>query len=354
LQADDDPREFLSGDNHQHNHESDADHTSTRTFRRQIFLPDGGSAQLFSISHGNRGEAGDDIYQFFTPRNEASNEQQEQPEPSINNIVQALLANLMNQAHTESNNTNNNNNNNESSQESTTDNPQTATGNNESGSGSGNRPFVFYGNMVNGSIRFQPFSPINSNNQEQQQQSQQGDEQNNNNNDTRGNVASSILQFITAMTGGALGEEIVGNPNDYVFSRTAFDNIITQLMEQAGGGSAPPPAPEQVIETLPKRGLTEKEKSQEADCAVCKDAFEATEQVIQLPCEHIFHDDCIKPWLKLNSTCPVCRHSVLPDQQEHSQQSDLNNREQGQQGNNEEHLREQQHSSQHPDDIDLD
>lgn len=46
---------------------------------------------------------------------------------------------------------------------------------------------------------------------------------------------SSILQFITAMTGGTLGEEIVGNPNDYVFSRTAFDNIITQLMEQAGG-----------------------------------------------------------------------------------------------------------------------
>lgn len=28
-------------------------------------------------------------------------------------------------------------------------------------------------------------------------------------------------------------------------------------------GSAPPPAPEQVIETLPKRGLTEKEKSNE-------------------------------------------------------------------------------------------
>lgn len=195
LQADDDPREFLLVDNHQHNHESDADHTSTRTFRRQIFLPDGGSAQLFSISHGNRGEVGDDIYQFFTPRNEASNEQQEQPEPSINNIVQALLANLMNQAHTESNNTNNNNNNNESSQESTTDNPQTATGNNESGSGSGNRPFVFYGNMVNGSIRFQPFSPNNSNNQEQQQQSQQGDEQNNNNNDTRGNVARYIMHI---------------------------------------------------------------------------------------------------------------------------------------------------------------
>ncbi|KAI9250315.1 hypothetical protein BY458DRAFT_26846 [Sporodiniella umbellata] len=128
------------------------------------------------------------------------------------------------------------------------------------------------------------------------------------------------------MTGGALGEGLAGNPNDYAFSQTALDNIITQLMEQTGGGSAPPPASEQVIESLPKRELSEKEKSQEADCAVCKDTFERTEQVIQLPCEHIFHDDCIRPWLKLNSTCPVCRKSVLPDdnsQEQSAQEQDL-------------------------------
>jgi E3 ubiquitin-protein ligase RNF115/126 len=46
---------------------------------------------------------------------------------------------------------------------------------------------------------------------------------------------SSILQFLSAMTGGTLGEGLAGNPNDYVFSQTALDNIITQLMEQAGG-----------------------------------------------------------------------------------------------------------------------
>jgi len=37
------------------------------------------------------------------------------------------------------------------------------------------------------------------------------------------------------MTGGAFDAGIVGNPNDYVFSQTALDNIITQLMEQNGG-----------------------------------------------------------------------------------------------------------------------
>lgn len=77
------------------------------------------------------------------------------------------------------------------------------------------------------------------------------------------------------------------------------------LMFCCCSASAPPPAPEQVIEALKKRPLTDAEKSTETDCAVCKDQFESHEMVIELPCEHIFHDDCIKPWLKLNSTCPV-------------------------------------------------
>ena len=44
----------------------------------------------------------------------------------------------------------------------------------------------------------------------------------------------SILQFLSAMTGAPIDGGLVGNPNDYVFSQTALDNIITQLMEQAG------------------------------------------------------------------------------------------------------------------------
>ncbi|KAG0742071.1 hypothetical protein G6F57_010151 [Rhizopus arrhizus] len=289
LQADDDPRAFLSGQ--PVHEEEEGEHP--RTFRRQIFLPDGGSAQFFSISQGNNrgGDVGDDIFQFFAPRNTTTEENNEQ-EPNMNNVMQSILSNLMNTTQQQENN--------------------------ENSTEPNNRPLLFYGNMVNGNFRLQPFS----NNQQQQEEGEgeggEGGEGRNNANDTRGNVANSILQFLSAMTGGTLGEGLAGNPNDYVFSQTALDNIITQLMEQAGGGSAPPPAPEQVIESLPKRELTEKEKSQEADCAVCKDAFDVTEKVIQLPCEHIFHDDCIKPWLKLNSTCPVCRKSVLPEQPVHT------------------------------------
>ena len=42
-------------------------------------------------------------------------------------------------------------------------------------------------------------------------------------------------------------------------------------------------------------------------CSVCWDDFKLDEEVRQLRCEHIFHGDCIIPWLELHDTCPVCR-----------------------------------------------
>ena len=51
-------------------------------------------------------------------------------------------------------------------------------------------------------------------------------------------------------------------------------------------------------------------------CSVCWDDFKLDEDVRQLKCEHIFHQDCIIPWLELHNTCPVCRkeqENVPPD-----------------------------------------
>lgn len=37
------------------------------------------------------------------------------------------------------------------------------------------------------------------------------------------------------------------------------------------------------------------------ECPVCKDDFSIGDEVKKLPCEHIFHPDCVVTWLKMVS-----------------------------------------------------
>lgn len=51
----------------------------------------------------------------------------------------------------------------------------------------------------------------------------------------------------------------------------------------------------------------EEEKDEGKECTVCLEAFVANEQVLVTPCNHMFHNDCLVPWVKLHGKCPVCR-----------------------------------------------
>ena len=51
------------------------------------------------------------------------------------------------------------------------------------------------------------------------------------------------------------------------------------------------------------------------DCAVCLSEFTKDENVRELlPCEHIFHDECIHNWFMkaAAAACPLCRHVLRP------------------------------------------
>lgn len=49
-------------------------------------------------------------------------------------------------------------------------------------------------------------------------------------------------------------------------------------------------------------------------CPICMDDYEPNEtQVRELPCHHIFHSECIDPFLLNHSSlCPMCKQTVLP------------------------------------------
>ncbi|CAH1118776.1 unnamed protein product [Phaedon cochleariae] len=51
----------------------------------------------------------------------------------------------------------------------------------------------------------------------------------------------------------------------------------------------------------------EKKKKEDMDkCSICHEVPLKRDQKA-LPCNHIFHSDCIKQWFKVKTSCPVCR-----------------------------------------------
>ena len=47
-------------------------------------------------------------------------------------------------------------------------------------------------------------------------------------------------------------------------------------------------------------------------CPVCLNSYAASDLVIELPCAHVFHEQCIARWLQQEPSCPQCRYLVVP------------------------------------------
>ena len=45
-------------------------------------------------------------------------------------------------------------------------------------------------------------------------------------------------------------------------------------------------------------------------CTVCCDTIAVGNKGMFMPCGHIYHPDCLNPWLKDHNTCPVCRFEM--------------------------------------------
>ncbi|XP_061776220.1 E3 ubiquitin-protein ligase RNF126-like [Nerophis ophidion] len=99
------------------------------------------------------------------------------------------------------------------------------------------------------------------------------------------------------------------NPMDYAWGANGLDAIVTQLLNQFEN-TGPPPADGERIKRLPTISVTEEHVGAGLECPVCKEDYSAGEHVRQLPCNHLFHNDCIVPWLEQHDTCPVCRKSL--------------------------------------------
>ncbi|KAK7280624.1 hypothetical protein RJT34_25689 [Clitoria ternatea] len=122
------------------------------------------------------------------------------------------------------------------------------------------------------------------------------------------------------------GFRLPNNIGDY-FLGPGLEQLIQQLAENDPNRYGTPPAAKDAIENLPSVTVDEQLlKSELNQCAVCQDEFEKGSQVKQMPCKHVYHDECLIPWLQLHNSCPVCRYE-LP-----TEDSDYENRSRGNTG----------------------
>jgi len=50
---------------------------------------------------------------------------------------------------------------------------------------------------------------------------------------------------------------------------------------------------------------------EEDECSICLDPKTSAESVSFEGCNHSFHEKCIRDWLSIKSTCPLCRAAVV-------------------------------------------
>ncbi|OMO96800.1 Zinc finger, RING-type [Corchorus olitorius] len=94
---------------------------------------------------------------------------------------------------------------------------------------------------------------------------------------------------------------------------SGFDRLIDQLSQmeiQNIGRYEQPPASKAAVEAMPTVEIDESHICDELCCAVCKEQFELGTKVRNMPCNHLYHSNCILPWLQLRNSCPVCRHEL--------------------------------------------
>ncbi|XP_051131252.1 putative RING-H2 finger protein ATL71 [Andrographis paniculata] len=128
-----------------------------------------------------------------------------------------------------------------------------------------------------------------------------------------------------APAGAALGSEGVGGFGYAIGVSAGIIVLITALTLVSycwtrNTAAAPilprtnSPAPAPPLNRFPKLLYSEAKASYKDStatcCSICLADYKNSDMLRALPdCRHLFHLNCVDPWLRLHPTCPVCRTS---------------------------------------------
>ncbi|XP_071234357.1 RING finger protein 150-like [Salvelinus alpinus] len=94
----------------------------------------------------------------------------------------------------------------------------------------------------------------------------------------------------------------------YYIQRFRYVNARDRYQRRLGD------AAKKAISKLQVRTIRKGDEETESDfdnCAVCIEGYKPNDVVRILPCRHLFHKNCVDPWLLDHRTCPMCKIDIL-------------------------------------------
>jgi len=89
-----------------------------------------------------------------------------------------------------------------------------------------------------------------------------------------------------------------------------LEAVIHRLMQSDSHKPHGRPAAPYHVQELDEVVIEKRNKDKLGRCAVCNEDFEIGTEALRMPCKHVFHHDCLHPWLNVTNTCPLCRHEM--------------------------------------------
>ena len=100
------------------------------------------------------------------------------------------------------------------------------------------------------------------------------------------------------------------NPGDYILGNRIMESLLARLFEDENDDHGPPPMEPEDIANIPTIMVEQEMLDRCSSCPVCIDTIQLKEEVNILGCGHFFHAFCIRTWLGMHASCPVCRRVV--------------------------------------------
>jgi len=89
--------------------------------------------------------------------------------------------------------------------------------------------------------------------------------------------------------------------------------LMRSMQDESSKPKAPPPASRESLSQLTTGRAGSRKALLKEKCVVCADHFKPSDTYSQLPCNHVFHQVCLFPWLQSTNTCPICRFELPTD-----------------------------------------